>query len=250
MNSITNNFDTITSLQIAEIVGKKHAHVMRDIRKMEKAWEKINESKFGLVEYTDVKGESRPMYLLTKTECLYIATKYNDEARARLVLRWEHLEKQKQEEMQVPQSFKEALLLAVKQQETIEEQQKQISEQQGEILALTSAVQSMEKKVTYMDKVFACPCTVKVKTIAQDYGISAIAFNNLLHQHGIQYKCGNVWVLYSKYLPYGYVKDVPFEFTRSNGTTGISSNMQWTQKGRAFLYQFLKEKDILPLIER
>lgn len=86
--------DTMTSLEIAEITGKLHKHIMESIRKMEVAWEKINGSRFRLVEYTDHKGEKRPCYQLTKTECLYIATKFNDEARAKLVLRWEELENQ------------------------------------------------------------------------------------------------------------------------------------------------------------
>ena len=54
---------------------------------------KVNGRNFALVEYKDAKGELRPCYQLTKTECLYIATKFNDEARAKLVLRWEELER-------------------------------------------------------------------------------------------------------------------------------------------------------------
>lgn len=87
--------DRMTSLQVAEITGKRHADVMRDIRKMEPAWEKVNERKFALVEYTDEKGEKRPCYSLTKTEWLYVCTKFNDEARAKLVLRWEELERER-----------------------------------------------------------------------------------------------------------------------------------------------------------
>ena len=49
---------------------------MRAIRKMEPAWEKVNGRKFALVEYQDKKGELRPCYQLTKTECLYIVTKF------------------------------------------------------------------------------------------------------------------------------------------------------------------------------
>ena len=60
---------------------------------MEPAWVKVNGRNFALVEYKDAKGELRPCYQLTKTECLYIATKFNDEARAKLVLRWEELER-------------------------------------------------------------------------------------------------------------------------------------------------------------
>ncbi len=81
----------MTSLEIAELTGKQHCHVMEAIRKMEPAWMKIAESNFRLGSYEDANGQLRPCYLLTKTECLYIATKFNDEARAKLVLRWEEL---------------------------------------------------------------------------------------------------------------------------------------------------------------
>lgn len=94
IQTITNE-ERMTSLQIAEITGRKHSHVMRNIRNMEVAWLKISESKFGLAEYIDAQGKKRPCYSLTKTECLYVATKFNDEARAKLVLRWEELEREK-----------------------------------------------------------------------------------------------------------------------------------------------------------
>ena len=95
MNELITNSQRMTSLEIAELSGKNHKDVMRAIRNMEDAWEKINGRNFALVEYRDVKGELRPCYNLTKTECLYIATKFNDEARAKLVLRWEQLEKER-----------------------------------------------------------------------------------------------------------------------------------------------------------
>ena len=62
---------TMTSLEIAELTGKQHKDVMRAIRKMEPAWVKVNGRNFALVEYKDAKGELRPCYQLTKTECLY-----------------------------------------------------------------------------------------------------------------------------------------------------------------------------------
>ena len=77
----------MTSLEIAELTGKQHKDVLKAIRNMQPAWEKVNGRNFALVEYRDKKGEVRPCYQLTKTECLYIATKFNDEARAKLVLR-------------------------------------------------------------------------------------------------------------------------------------------------------------------
>lgn len=84
--------DTMSSREIARITGKTHRHLLRDIREMEPAWEKVNGTKFGLVKYKDEKGEMRPEYQLNKMECLYIATKFNNEARARLIIRWAELE--------------------------------------------------------------------------------------------------------------------------------------------------------------
>lgn len=92
MENDIENKGTMSSLEIAQLVGKPHNDVLKAIRAMEPAWKKVNEGNFSLVEYTDKKGEKRPMYQLNKTECLYVATKFNDEARAKLVLRWEELE--------------------------------------------------------------------------------------------------------------------------------------------------------------
>ena len=85
----------MTSLEIAEVTGKPHNDVLKAIRKMEQAWVKVNGGNFSLVDYTDSKGEHRPCYSLSKMECLYIATKFNDEARAKLVIRWQQLEQER-----------------------------------------------------------------------------------------------------------------------------------------------------------
>ena len=82
---------------IAELTGKQHKNVMSAIRKMEPAWEKVQGLKFQLSSrvYNLPNGGTKvvPYYSLTKTECLYIATKFNDEARAKLVLRCDELER-------------------------------------------------------------------------------------------------------------------------------------------------------------
>ena len=72
---------------ISELTGKQHNDVLKTIRKMEPAWAKVTQGNFSLSTYQDATGRTLPCYVLTKTECLYIATKFNDEARAKLVLR-------------------------------------------------------------------------------------------------------------------------------------------------------------------
>ena len=242
--------ETMTSLEIAEVTGRNHKDVMRSIREMEDAWAKVNGRKFALVEYKDAKGEMRPCYSLNKTECLYIATKFNDEARAKLVLRWEELEAKERNQYQVPQSFAEALMLAAKQQEQIEEQQRQLEENSKEIVELNGAIAEMEPKVTYVDMILASKETVTTTQIAQDYGQSAKAFNVLLRNFGVQHKIGGQWVLYAKHLPFGYVQSDTFQIVHKNGTNGTVMHTKWTQKGRLFLYEELKKHNVMPLIEQ
>ena len=242
--------ETMTSLEIAEVTGRNHKDVMRSIREMEDAWAKVNGRKFALVEYKDAKGEMRPCYSLNKTECLYIATKFNNEARAKLVLRWEELETKERNQYQVPQSFAEALMLAAKQQEQIEEQQRQLEANSKEIVELNGAIAEMEPKVTYVDMILASKETVTTTQIAQDYGQSAKAFNILLRNFGVQHKVGGQWVLYAKHLPFGYVQSDTFPIVHKNGTNGTVMHTKWTQKGRLFLYEELKKHNVMPLIEQ
>lgn len=95
--------ERITSLEIAEMANKRHSDVMRSIRNMEKAWLQVNGRNFALVDYQDQKGEYRPCYSLTKKESLYIATKFDDVMRAKLINRWEELENKHREQMQAEQ---------------------------------------------------------------------------------------------------------------------------------------------------
>ena len=87
----------ISSLDIAAVTGKQHKDVLKAIRNMEPAWEKECGRKFALTseKIQMPQGGVRliPVFELTKTESLYVATKFNDEACARLVMRWVELER-------------------------------------------------------------------------------------------------------------------------------------------------------------
>ena len=252
--------ETMSSLQIAEITGKLHKDIMRAIRKMESAWEKINGRKFALVEYTDEKGEKRPMYQLNKTECLYIATKFNDEARAKLVIRWEELERAKRKnEISLPNFSNpaEAARAWAAQYEQTQQlalenrhQQQQLEVKDAQITELNTAVSEMQPKVSYVDTILQCKDTVQTTIIAQDYGKSAKAFNILLRNFGIQRKVGTAWVLYAKHISNGYVQSKTFTYKHKDGTDGARTYSEWTQRGRLFLYDTLKKHGILPMIEQ
>ena len=258
-SAITDN-KGMTSIEIAEVTGKQHAHVMRDIRSI--LSQGVSESNFGLSSYKQPqpKGGYKevPCYNLTPKGCLILASGYDAALREKIIDRLEDLEKEKKKDSYpVPQTFSEALMLAAKQQQAIEEQQRQIEQKDTEIKAkdteivsLSTAITEMQPKVSYVDTILQCKDTVHTTAIAQDYGKSAKAFNILLRNLGIQHKVGSVWVLYAKYLSCGYVQSETFTYDRHDGTHGARLCVKWTQKGRLFLYDTLKRHNILPLIEQ
>lgn len=245
--------ETMSSIEIAELTGKPHNDVMKAIRKMEPAWEKVNGGKFSRVDYKDAKGEMRPCFELTKTECLYVATKFNDEARAKLVLRWEELEVKERRNMTMLPDFSDPAAAARAwaaeyEMKLIESKRADAAEQQ--VYALSQEIESMQPKVSYYDTILNNKSTVLTTQIALDYGMSAKAFNKQLYMMRIQHKVGDQWILYAPYLSQGYMHSKPVEITKHDGSKVIKYNSEWTQKGRLFLYDALKKKNIIPLIEQ
>ena len=244
---------TMSSLEIAKLTGKPHNDVLKAIRAMEPAWEKVNGGNFSRVEYKDAKGEMRPCFELTKTECLYVATKFNDEARAKLVIRWEELETKERSSMTALPNFSnpaEAARAWASEYEAklIESKRADAAEQQ--VFALSQEIEQMQPKVSYYDTILNNKSTVLTTQIALDYGMSAKAFNQKLYMMRIQHKVGDQWILYAPYLSQGYMHSKPVEINRRDGRKEIKYNSEWTQKGRLFLYDELKKANIIPLIEQ
>lgn len=108
----------------------------------------------------------------------------------------------------------------------------------------------LRPKASYYDLVLQCRDLVTISVIAKDYGWSATQMNNWLHQHGIQYKQGNIWLLYQDYAPLGYTSTKTFSVPDANGTPHNRMHTYWTQKGRLFIYQLMTSEGHLPLIEQ
>ena len=112
----------ITSREVAEITGKRHADVMRDIRSEIESLELeglMNESIFALVKYEDAKGEMRDQYELSREGAMQIATRYSAVIRRKLIMRLEELENK----IKLPQTYKEALLELIR----VEEEKEQLA---------------------------------------------------------------------------------------------------------------------------
>ena len=254
----------MSSLEIARLTGKPHNDVMKAIRAMEPSWEKVSQGKFSLssrkVEQPNGGIREYPCYELTKTECLYVATKFNDEARAKLVIRWQELEQQARANMISLPNFEDPAEAAIawakeyreKKVLSIENQtlQREKMMLQDENFQLAAENQELKHDKNYLDLIMRSRSLMTVTQIAQDYGMSAKAMNRILADMGIQWKNNGQWILYSKYKDGGYVSSRSIDITRSNGMPDTVMQTEWTQAGRRFLYEELKKRGIIPMLER
>ena len=137
------------------------------------------------------------------------------------------------------------------------EAQKLLAQKEEEIKQLEDSVQQMDKVITeltpkadYADRILSSNDCMTVTQIAQDYGLSAVSFNRILSRAGIQRKVGEQWILYAEYQGKGYVQNKTYDYEKANGTTGTKLSTVWTQKGRLFLYNRLKEIGVVPEMEK
>lgn len=239
------------SRDVAKMVGKPHDQLMRSIRTyidyMDSA--KMQSVNF-FIPYTYKNSQNKvmPCYLLTRKGCDMVANKMTGEKgvlfTATYVTRFEEMEEQLNVTKQkLPSTYKEALMALIEKEEEREqlELENRMYKQQ---------IADVQPKLTYIDEVLSCTDLLVTTQIAEDYGMSAIAFNKLLHKHGIQYNLNKQWLLYSKYKGLGYTKSETKEFRKPDGSLGVNLHTKWTQKGRLFLYETLKTKGVLPTMEQ
>jgi Rha family phage regulatory protein len=205
----------MTSLEIAEITGKQHKNLMRDIRNMEAAWEKTTGLKFELSSYQDSTGRTLPCYSLNKTECLYIATKFNDEARAKLIIRWQQLEQERLAHQGVRH-------LLVTDQDVMREAEMIIGR------TLVSFNQHADGCITATD-------------IAKAIGMETNDLNSWLCDMGVQKWRRGQFRLTQDYEDQGLAQDRLFIYYSKDGKQKERTYLVWTQKGAGMIDEMLKK---------
>lgn len=140
-----------------------------------------------------------------------------------------------------------ALLVA---QTTIKQHNERIRQLQSENEGQRAIIHQMQKGNDYLNTILSSKGTVAITQIALDYGMSAIAFNRKLYELHIQHKVNGQWILYSDFMGKGYVHSRTITFLHKDGRPDTRMCTEWTQRGRLFLYDALKEVGILPQIER
>lgn len=132
--------------------------------------------------------------------------------------------------------------------ETIESLQEQCKLLEDQVTEQQKVIDELRSKADYYDIVLQSGDLLSATAIAKEYGMSAKAFNKMLYEEGVQYKRGEIWFLYARYQNQGYMKGKTHIYS-GTAQQHTKEHSYWTQKGRLFLYDFLKQRGILPLIE-
>jgi len=129
-------------------------------------------------------------------------------------------------------------------QATIDNHRQQLQIAEGKIDHLTSEVKVLVPKAAYTDTVLQSISTYTMTQVAKELGMSAVALERELKDRGIMFRQSGQWLLYSRYQDKGYTKTRTHHYTHSDGSTGTNTITVWTEKGREFIHQILKDKKI------
>lgn len=249
---------------VAEVFEKEHKNVMQSIRKLMEgtAQNSAVRQMFSESTYLNEQNKEQPIFIMNQDGFTLLAMGFNGkkamEFKLKYIEAFNAMKRQiEQTKPSVPQTYLEALKSLVKSDE--EKQQLALENKQQQATILTISKENMElgkkitemlPKVSYYDKILQSNASMTVTQIAQDYGMSAMKLNKELESMKIQHKVRGQWILYGKFLTGGYVHSRAVDILRSDGRHDVKYNTEWTTKGRIFLYESLKAKGILPLIEQ
>lgn len=147
---------------------------------------------------------------------------------------------------QVEESTKAMLLATLATVREVNEKNRQLEQTVG---VQSQQIAELQPKATYYDVVLQCEDLISITAIAKDYGKSARWMNNYLHEKGVQYRQGDIWLLYQTYAERGYTSTKTFKY-EDGGENHVKVHTYWTQKGRLFIYELMKSDGHLPIIEQ
>lgn len=245
MNEIQTK-DTFTSLEILEQINifrkeenknsLAHSDFLKVIRK--EFAEEIAEGKISLGLYKDKQNQNRPLYILTPNQSKQVLLKESRMVRRKVIEYIDKLENHIKtfgaNPNYIPQNYSEALYLAAKQQEKIQEQVLLLESKDKEI-------KEMKYKSDYLDKILNSDNAMNITQIANAFDMTSRQLNKILKENKVQYKCGNTWVLSNKYLGNNYTFQKAVPIIRADGRLDAVMHTMWTQKGRMFIYELLQK---------
>lgn len=217
---------SMSTLEISDLTGKRHDHVMRDARKMlVDLFGKDAVPKFG-GSYVGQDNTRRPCFDLPKRECLILVSGYSVDLRAKIIDRWQALEAHQQAAPMLalndPASLR-ALLL-----ENVEER-----------IKLAQQVAALAPKVEAFDRIASAEGSLCVTDAAKSLGVRPKDLTDFLRSHGWIYAPpgGRGYIAYAAKLQQGLLEHKTTTVHRSDGSEKVVTQARITAKGLARLAQ-------------
>ena len=237
---VMKNKQVVTSTtNVAINFNKRHDNVIRDVESLKKDVLNFEEMFFKDTE-PDSYGRERKIYLMNRDGFTLLAMGFTGKKAIQFKLKY--IEAFNKMEQQLKELNKPSYMIH----DPVKRAEKWIDEYK-EKQKLESENKKLKPKASYHDTVIQSSSLLSVTQIAKDYGMGAPTLNKILHELGVQYKQGGTWFLYHKYQDKGYTHSKTHVIDSEKSTT----HTYWTQKGKRFIYEILKEKKgILPVTER
>lgn len=224
---------TMSSVDIAELTGKRHDHVLRDIRKM---LGEINAPKSGAVgqsnfgsTYLDAKGEARDCFALPKRECLILVSGYSVELRAKVIDRWMELEQAKPAPVAIDFSDP-AILLGV-----VGHLNSKVSEQAVVIAEQGQRLQHLDR----IEGAYGSMCLTDAAKTLKKPPQELIRF--MQSREMIFKRVGNTsWIGRQHFINTGLLEHKEHIYTGSDGTQRVATRVMVTGKGLVKLAELIE----------
>lgn len=209
---VTNSvIQTMTSREIAELTGKRHPDVKRDIENMLRDLQE-DVSSFARI-YQDSMNRDQTEYALDRELTETLLTGYSAPLRRAVIARWKELENGAQQVFAVPQTFADALRLAADQQETIQQQAAQLA--------------AAAPKVAFVDEYVESSSGSKgFRQVAKLLKANEAEFRAFLQDQKIMYKLGGEWAPYQQHSDAGR-----FEVKTGTANEHAYTQAKFTAKG-------------------
>lgn len=226
---------------VAEVFGKEHRNVVRDIKNLIEGGVLKNEQTRMFEETTYINEQNKqsyPMFIMNQDGFTLLAMGFNGKKAMEFKLKYiEAFNKMKKEievtKPSVPQNYLEALKSLVKAEEEKQQLALENKKQQEQIVTISKAnmelgskITEMLPKVSYYDRILQSNATMTVTQIAQDYGMSAVRLNKELESIRIQHKVRGQWILFAQFLEGGYVHSRAVDIVRSDGRHDVKYNTE------------------------
>ena len=232
--------DVTTSLIVAEVFGKEHKNVLRDIENLSCS-DNFNRLNFERITYKDVRNREQTAYEMTKDGFSFLVMGYTGEKAGQFKETFIN-EFNKREMMLKSDDY-----ILARSQEILHNRLK-IAEKQLELAQETISTQDTHlklqaPKVKYVDDVLQSVNTYTSTQMSKELGLrEAEQLHKILKEKGVMFKQSGQWMLTAKYCEHGYTKPRTHQFTRNDGSIGTSTTTVWTEKGRVFLHNMFNLK--------